>query len=301
MKKIFFVFALLLPILLSVTADAKIRIVTTIPDLAALAQEVGQDLVAIDSIARGDQDPHYIEPKPSFALKLNQADLLIDVGLELESGWLPILLTQSRNPKIQPGNPGYLSASQGLRILEIPTGKIDRSQGDVHPDGNPHYWMNPENGLVIAKGIAERLAQIDSTHADQYRTNAIAFEARLRSKIAGWKKQTTSLRGKKIITHHKSFSYFVEWTGMDAVDQVEPKPGIPPTPSHILHLVNLITSQSIPLIITENYYDPKPSQELAARTGAKVLILPTSVGGEAGIKTYEDLLDVLIRKLGGNL
>ena len=292
-----FLFSVLM--LMPLTAAAKLKVVTTIPDFAALAKEVGQDLVEIETLARGDQDPHYLEPKPSYALKLNRADLLIDVGLELEVGWLPVLLTQSRNPHIQTGQVGHLTAAEGLAILEIPTGKIDRSQGDIHPQGNPHYWMKPQNGLEIAGRIAERLAKLDPTHADQYEENFRKFSVRLRQEIALWEKEMAPLKGEKIITYHKSFSYFVDWVGLNAVDQIEPKPGIPPAPAHILSLIERIQSEKIPIIITENYYDPKPSRELGQRTGAKVLILPTSVGGEAGIKTYEDLFEVLIERLKG--
>ncbi|HSA60069.1 MAG TPA: metal ABC transporter substrate-binding protein [bacterium] len=277
------------------------KVVGSIPDLAALAREVGGDLVETQTIARGDQDPHYLEPKPSFALMLNKADLLIEAGLELESGWLPVLITQSRNPKIQPGQNGFLNAAQELNILEIPTGPVDRSMGDVHPEGNPHYWMNPRNGLVIAKKIAQRLGELDPANASKFTGNYADFEKRLSDRIATWEKEAAPFRGKKVITHHKSFSYFVDWTGLKVEGLIEPKPGIPPNPSHLLSLIQLIQTEKIPLIITENYYDPKPSRELAEKTGAKVLILPTSVGGEPGIRTYEDLFEALIGRLKGAL
>lgn len=284
-----------------VRAFAKLKVVASIPDFSALAQEVGGDLVEAQTIARGDQDPHYLEPKPSFAILLNKADLLIQAGLELEVGWLPVLITQSRNPKIQPGSQGFLNAAEGVNILDIPTGSVNRSMGDVHPDGNPHYWLNPKNGLIIAKKISERLAQLDPANAAKYAGNEKAFEQRLTQKIAQWEKEVAPLKGKNIVTQHKSFTYFVDWTGMTVTGLIEPKPGIPPSPAHLLSLIQLIQSEKIPLIITENYYDPKPSNELAEKTGAKVLFLPTSVGGEAGIKTYEDLFDSLIQKLKGAL
>lgn len=279
------------------TTFAKLKVVTTTPDLAALTQEVGKDWIDIQSIARGDQDPHYLEPKPSYAVTLNRADLLIDVGLELEIGWLPVLLTQSRNPKVQPGQPGHLTASEGLPLLEIPTGPVDRSQGDIHPFGNPHYWLNPHNGLIIAKNITERLSQLDPSNAPTYQANFQDFSKHLIEKIQSWEKETVSLRGKEIITYHKSFSYFVNWTGLKVADVIEPKPGIPPSPAHILSLIELIKARKILLIITENYYDPKPSRELGQRTGSHVVFLPTSVGGEASVKRYEDLFDYLLKKL----
>ncbi|MBI3541333.1 MAG: zinc ABC transporter substrate-binding protein [Deltaproteobacteria bacterium] len=298
MKKIILLFTMLL---FSVTASAKLKVVTTLPDFAALAQEVGGDLIEVTTLARGDQDPHYLEPKPSYALTLNKADLLIDAGLELEVGWLPVLLTQCRNPKIQSGQPGHLTASSGFRILEIPEGRIDRSAGDVHPDGNPHYWLNPNHGLIIAKNIAARLSDLDPANASRYEQNFAAFSTRLKAKISAWEKDLAAFKGKKIVTYHKSFSYFVDWSGLEVVDLIEPKPGIPPSPAHILGLIEKIKAEKIPLIITENYYDPKPSRELSQKTGAKLLLLPTSVGGEAAIKTYDDLFETLVKKILGAL
>src|SRR3989338_3811420 len=168
MKKIFL---LLLIMVMPNPAQAKVNIVATIPDLAAIAKEIGGDLVNVESIVRGDQDPHYLEPKPSYAVKMNKADLLIEVGLELEVGWLPVLLTQSRNPKIQRGAPGYLDASRDIPVIEIPTGKVDRSMGDVHPLGNPHYWLDPRNGPIIAREIAAKLGALDPSNRAAYQNN----------------------------------------------------------------------------------------------------------------------------------
>lgn len=284
-------------LLIPFNAFAKLKVVTTLPDLASLVQSVGKDLVDVKSIARGDQDPHFLEAKPSYAVLLNQADLLIEVGLDLESGWLPLLMTQSRNPNIQVGQKGYLNASEGLEILEIPTGNVDRSMGDVHPNGNPHYWLDPRNGLYISSRIAKKLGELDPANAAQYSQNQQAFQNQLKNKIDAWSKQLLSIRGKKIITHHKSFSYFVNWASLQGVGYVELKPGIPPSPSHLLSLIDLIKRDHIPLIITENYYDTKPSKQIAEKTGAKLLILPTSVGGEPTVKTYEELFEFLINKI----
>ncbi|MBI2067513.1 MAG: zinc ABC transporter substrate-binding protein [Deltaproteobacteria bacterium] len=298
MKKIFLTALILL---LPLTTSAKLKIVTTIPDLAELVRKVGGDAVEVKSLARGDQDPHYLEPKPSYTVLLNQADLLIEVGLELEIGWLPVLLTQSRNPKMQLGQPGHLIASDHLRILEIPTGPIDRSMGDVHPMGNPHYWMNPKNGLIIAKNIADRLGRLDPTHATTYAENFKTWESSFSKRITQWEKELASVRGRTVITHHKSFSYFVDWADLKVEGLIEPKPGIPPTPSHILYLIDLIKTERIPLIITENYYDPKPARELSEKTGSKFLVLPTSVGGDSGVDSYEGLFQFLIEKMKGAL
>jgi zinc/manganese transport system substrate-binding protein len=169
--------------------------------------------------------------------------------------------------------------------------------GDVHPEGNPHYWLNPHNGLIIAQHIASRLSGLDPSNAVIYRSNFAEFQKRLTDKISGWERDLGGTRGKSIITYHRSFSYFVDWAGLKVADVIEPKPGIPPSPSHILSLIDVIKGQKIPLIITENYYDPKPSKEISEKTGARVLLLPTSVGGEPGIKTYEDLFGALVRSI----
>ncbi len=295
MKKLFLV--LLSFLVFTNSAYAKLNVVATTTNLAAIASEVGGDLISLKTLARGDQDPHFMEPKPSFVAAVGQADLVIAVGLDLEIGWLPVLLTQSRNPKIQKGNAGYMESSEGIPALEIPTGGIDRSMGDVHPFGNPHYWLNPNNGIIIASTIAKKLGELDAAHADQYKANATKFEETLRAKIAGWNQEIASLRGQQIITYHKSFSYFMDWTGLKQGGYLEPKPGIPPNPSHLMELIDSVQKQKIPLIIAENYYDPKPGKELAEKTGAKYLILATSVGGDKGINNYFDLFDYLISKI----
>ncbi|MBF0491452.1 MAG: zinc ABC transporter substrate-binding protein [Deltaproteobacteria bacterium] len=295
MKKIIlFLFCILF---FSSPSFAKLKVVTTTPDLANLAQEVGKEFIEVKSIARGDQDYHFLEPKPSYIVQASQADLLISVGLELEVGWLPVLLTQSRNPKIQTSEKGFLDASQNIPVMEIPTARVDRSMGDVHPLGNPHYWLNPNNGILIAQAIAQRLSELDSAHASDYNQNFLNFKNQLSAKIANWQKQLANLKGKKIITQHKSFSYFTDWTGLQVSGFVEPKPGIPPNPGHLLELIALIQKEKVPLIVTENYYDTKAAQELSQKTGSKLLILPTSVGGEANIKNYSDLFENLISKI----
>ncbi|MBI2340558.1 MAG: zinc ABC transporter substrate-binding protein [Deltaproteobacteria bacterium] len=298
MKK--FILLLMLAIF-PLSANAKVNIVTTTTDLAAIAREVGGELVSVESICRGDQDPHYLEPKPSYVVKMNRADLFVEVGLDLEIGWLPVLMTQSRNPKIQRGSTGYLDASRDIPVIEIPAGKVDRSMGDIHPLGNPHYWLDPRNGLIIAREVADKLSVLDPANQPAYRDNLATFESRLKSRIAAWQSLAASLRGKDIVTHHKVFSYFANWLGITIADVIEPKPGIPAPPSHITSLIDLIKSRQIHLIVSENYYDPKPSWELGKKTGAVVRDLATSVGGETGVTTYEGLFDYLIGELKGAL
>lgn len=276
---------------------SRMNVVTTIPDLAAIAKEVGGDLVEVKSLARGDQDPHYLEPKPSYALLMNRADLFILVGLQLEVGWVPVLLTQSRNPNIQNGSPGHLNASEGVSIMEIPEGPIDRSLGDVHPEGNPHYWLDPRNGLIIGKNIMERLITLDPDGKNGYEQNFLAFQKRLTGKINEWVMKVARFKGQKVITHHKSFSYFVSWAGLNVMGFIEPKPGIPSPPGHVHSLIQLIKKEPISLILTENFYNAKYARQLAEKTGARALILPGMVGGEKGIETYADLFDHLIGQI----
>lgn len=298
MKKIFLIITLLsLPNLVY----AQLNVVTTTTDLAAIVSAIGGNLINLKTLARGDQDPHFLEPKPSFVATVGQADLLISVGLELESGWLPVLVTQSRNPKIKKGAPGYMEASEGIPLLELPTGPVDRSMGDVHPFGNPHYWLNPNNGLIMADHMVKKLSELDPANTTTFIANAEKFKAALNAKMIIWNQQLAPLRGTAIITYHKSFSYFMDWAGLKQAGYLEPKPGIPPSPSHLLELVATIEKQQVPLIVSENYYDPKPGKELADKTGVKYVVLSTSVNGDVGTDNYFALFDYLISKFTENL
>jgi zinc/manganese transport system substrate-binding protein len=284
-------------------AFAKLQVVATTEDLAAIAREIGKDQIDVTAISKGYQDPHFVDPKPSFLLKLGRADLMIIVGMELEVGWLPPLLQNARNSKILPGNAGYLDASEGCHVLQKPTGTVDRSMGDVHPFGNPHYWTDPENGRVIAKHIAEKLSALDRSNAAQYAANLKQFEDRLSAKEKEWNTIAASFKGVKVITYHNSWPNFAEVFGLNIVNHVEPKPGIPASPAHVQDLINQIKRDKIPLLLIEPYFDEKLPQKIAAETGAQMLLFPPSVGGVKEIKTYFDLFDYdlnLIKKsLGG--
>jgi zinc/manganese transport system substrate-binding protein len=272
-------------------AAGKIKIVTATSDLAALAQEVGGDRVEVESIAKGYQDPHFVEAKPSYLLKLRQADLLVVVGLQLEIGWLPPLITQSGNSRIQVGGPGYLDASQFAEILEKPTGEVTRAQGDVHPFGNPHYWLDPENGRRVAKGIADKLGELRSSDAGYFNQNFEAFSQRLTDASKKWLAEMEPYRGRKVITYHRSWPNFLKFFGLVTVGEIEPRPGIPPTPSHTLELINLVKREHVSVILVEPYFDPKTPQSIARETGAQAVIMPPSVGGEKEITDYFKLFD----------
>jgi len=278
-------------------AENKLNIITATTDLAALAQEIGGDKVDAESIARGYQDPHFVEAKPSFLLKLRHADLLIVVGLELEIGWLPPLISQSTNPKIQVGAPGYFDASRFARILEIPTGVVTRAEGDVHPLGNPHYWLDPDNGLRIAKGIQTKLSEMRPNDATYFAQRYDSFEQRLKQAEQKWLAEMKPYAGRKVVTYHRSWPNFSEHFGLDVVGYVEPRPGIPPSPQHTVELIGMMRRDSVKIIVVEPYFDLKTPNAIARDTGAQVVVLMPSVGGEKEITDYFKLFDYDIAKL----
>ncbi len=272
-------------------AASKMNVMTSTEDLASLAREVGGDKVNAEAIAKGYQDPHFVEPKPSFLLKLQKADLLAVVGLQLEIGWLPPLQTQSRNAKIQVGGTGYMDMSQYCQILEIPKGQVTRAMGDVHPLGNPHYWLDPENGRRIAKAFADRFSQMDTADASYFQQRYADFDKRLSTAEKGWEAKMAPFRGRKVITYHRSWPNFCERFGLEVVDYVEPRPGIPPTPSHTLEVINTMKSQGIHVILVEPYFDLRTPNSIAQQTGGEVAVLLPSVGGVKQVTDYFQLFD----------
>jgi zinc/manganese transport system substrate-binding protein len=275
----------------------KLNVMTSTTDMAALTQEVGGDKVNVDSIAKGYQDPHFVEAKPSFLLKLRQADLLISVGLQLEIGWLPPLITQSGNPRIQVGAGGYLDASQFAQILEIPQGTVTRAEGDVHPLGNPHYWLDPDNGRRIAKGIAGKLGDLDPGDAAYFQQRFQDFDKRLSAAEQKWDGEMKPYRGRKVVTYHRSFPNFAQHFGLDVIGYVEPRPGIPPTPSHTLELIQLMKRENAKVVLVEPYFDLKTPQSIGRATGAQVIVYLPSVGGEKQVTNYFELFDYDINLL----
>lgn len=293
--------SLLLGLFLSLPSVGRggINIITATEDLASIAREVGGDRVKVESIARGYQDPHFVEAKPSFIIKLHSADILIVVGRELEIGWLPPLIQQSRNAKIQVGAEGYFDASLIARILEIPTGQITRAMGDVHPLGNPHYLTDPDNGLRVAKGILDKLSEMRPADASYFAGRYSAFETRIKEAEKKWDAQMAPYKGLKVVTYHRSFPNFAERFGLDVVGYVEPRPGIPPSPSHTIDLIREMKRLQVKILLIEPYFDLKTPDSIGRETGARVLVFPPSVGGVKEITDYVSLFDYDIGLLIG--
>jgi len=290
-QRIFLAIVTLLLATSSSFAQAKLNVVSTTEDLAAIAREVGGDRVTVEAIARGYQDPHFVEAKPSFILKLQKADLLIVVGRELELAWLPPLITQSRNAKIQVGGPGYLDASMQARILDVPQGQITRAMGDVHPTGNPHYWLDPENGKIVAREIADKLGELRPADRALFSQRAADFSNRVTAAEKRWQAMIAPYKGTKVVTYHRSLPNFAERFGLNVIGYVEPRPGIPPTPQHTLDVINEMKQQNVKLVLVEPYFDLKTPNSIGRATGAEVLVMPPSVGGVKEITDYFKLFD----------
>jgi ABC-type Zn uptake system ZnuABC Zn-binding protein ZnuA len=292
--------AVLLGAQLAPARGAELLVVTTTEDLAAIAREVGGERVEVKSIARGTEDPHFIAAKPSYMLELRRADLFVQVGLELEIGWVPLLLEGSRNRSIQPGSAGYVDASEGIATLEVPTAAT-RAAGDVHPFGNPHYWLDPENGITIARSILAGLVRIDAAGRPAYEAAYRDFEERLRARIAEWQEELRPLRGTRLVSYHRAWAYFEQRFGLRFAGELEPKPGIPPSPRHLAELTRRIEAGEIDALVHGPYYNPKPVLELGRRTGLPVVALPLGVGGAPGVDTYFDLFDHIVTALRRSL
>ncbi len=272
MIRIFFVF--IFATFLSTTRPAEqLQVVATLPDLGAIVAEVGGSAIRLNTLAQPSEDPHFVDPKPSFAKLLNKADLLVEGGADLEVGWLPPLVQNARNPRILPGQTGRISGSEGVEIKEKPAGPVDRSQGDVHPLGNPHYLMDPLNGPVVARNFAERLGKMQPPNATLFRQNADAFQKVVMGKMDGWSKGLASLKGIKVITYHRSFTYFLDRFGLELFDTIEPKPGIEPSPSHIASLINRGKAAGVKLIIIEENRPRKTAERVAKDLGAQLVVV----------------------------
>jgi zinc/manganese transport system substrate-binding protein len=282
-------------------ARAELRIVTTTTDLAYFALTIGGNRVHVEAICQGAQDPHFVQARPSYMVTLSRADLVIAIGLELEVGWLPSLLQGARNPAINPGHKGYLEAATAIHAIDVPQGAVDRSRGDIHPFGNPHFWLDPLNAKLAAHAIADRMVQLDAADAKLFRANEAAFEKRIDQKMQQWTAKMAPFKGTKITSYHATFNYFHYRFGLDDIGYLEDRPGIPPSPAHLVDLIARMRTQHVPVVFHESFYDQSTSNMVGARAGAKVLVLPTSVGGASGTDTYERLIDYLITHFIGAL
>src|SRR5258706_10855611 len=295
MKRISILTTLFIGILLSANAGT-IKVVTTIPDLKSIAELIGGNKVSVSSIATGYQNPHFVDPKPSYIISLSKADVFVTVGLDLETGWSPQLLTSSRNNKIQKGSAGYVDASVGVTLYQVPS-SLNRGEGDIHIYGNPHYWLDPMNGKVIARNIANGLERVDPSNKAFYEANLQAFFTKIDTKMKEWQTRIAPYKGSKIIAYHNEWVYFETRFGLKIVDFMEPKPGIPPSPSQMVKVINEIKANSIKVIISSPYFTTSSSDVVTKQTGAKELTLATSVGGFDTIKNYFDLFDYDINQL----
>ena len=272
-------------------ATAKVKVVTSTSDLASITQLIGGDAVEVTSIARGTSDPHFVEVLPSYMVRVQKAALYFKLGMDIDR-WAAPIIDGSRNGKLV-----VVDCSENIVPIEVPTGKVDASMGDVHPRGNPHYWLDPDNGAIIAATIADALEQVDPAHTDQYRENLDEFKAELAASKSRWSESARALQGMKIVTYHNSWPYFARAFGIEIDDFVEPLPGIEPTPSHTAQVIDVMKSQGIHVIGVEPYFSKRTPDTIARATGAKVVDLPPSVGGAPGADDYFSLFDVLIQRL----
>src|SRR5450432_2413704 len=286
---------LLSGIFLSANAGT-IKVVTTTTDLKSITELIGGNKVSVQSIATGYQNPHFVDPKPSYIISLSNADLFVTVGLDLETGWSPQLLSSSRNAKIQKGSPGYVDASEGIGLLQVPS-SLNRGEGDIHIYGNPHYWLDPMNGKVIARNITSGLERIDPANKAFYEANLGAFLTKIDIKLKEWEAKLAPFKGTKIIAYHNEWVYFERRFALEIVDFMEPKPGIPPSPSQLVKVIKEVMADKIKVIISSPYFTTSSSDVVSKQTGAKELTLATSTGAFPNIKNYFDLFDYDIDQL----
>jgi zinc/manganese transport system substrate-binding protein len=281
-------------------ARAELRVLATVPDLAAVAREVGGTSISVQAMSLPTQDPHFVDPRPSLALQLNRADLVLLVGLDLEIGWLPTLLVGARNPAIQTGSRGYLDCSQFVHRLELPRGPIDRSMGDIHPGGNPHYMVDPRAAAAVATGIADRLAELDPSHAARYHQNLQAFQQRLAAARKRWEAQMAPFHGQAFIEYHKTLAYLADWLGLEEFGAAEPKPGLPPNPSHVAQLLVRARVRKVSAVIQEDRYPEATSRLLAEKIPARFIPIPGGTDFQHG-QSYVDYVEQVVQRIASGL
>ena len=298
MKRILLTF--LFSIALTFSVQAKLKVVATLPDFAALAREIGDDKVDITTLAKATEDAHFVDARPSFVVGLRNADVLIDGGAELEIGWLPPLLQNARNPKIEVGKPGRVQASQGIRLMNVPT-NVTRAAGDVHALGNPHFAIDPIIAKAIALHIAQAFSAIDPPNAGFYDANYKKFEATINAKLQEWGTKLLPFKGQSVVAYHDSWVYFAHRFGLNIDIFLEPKPGIPPSPSHLAEVIQQMKAQHIKAILVEPYHNRKIAEKVAESTGAKVVDFAQFPGALPDTDTYVKLIDVLVDRLAAAL
>ena len=291
-----FLFAVLVASLTTTSAHAALRVFACEPEWAAVAHEIGGDKVEATSATTPDQDVHYIQARPSLIAQVRRADLVFCTGADLEVGWLPVLLRQAGNGKVQPGQPGFLEAASAVQLLEVPT-SVDRSQGDIHPFGNPHIQTDPRNIGKVAAALGERLSKLDTANAKFYEQRARDFAQSWDRSVEKWTELAKPLRGMQIVTHHRSYVYLEHWLGIEEVGNLEPKPGIEPTTGHLAELLDQMHSKNVKAIVRSSYQDSRASDWLSGRTGVKAIVLPHTVGSVPGTDTLAAMFDVMIARL----
>jgi len=286
----------LMGLLLPASAWAKLRVVTTTTDLRWLTEQVGGDLVEAESFSTGDQDLHFVEPRPSMVMRMRKADVFVKIGLDQDM-WADSLVAASRNARVVYGSSGYVDTSVGIERLQIPKNKVDAAMGDIHVFGNPHYWLDPANAAVISKNILDGLSRNDPENAAVFAENQKRFLAALEEKLKEWEKKAGPLKGLKIVTYHNSWVYFAKRFGLELFGNIEPKPGLPPSPAHLERLIGAMKSDGARVIMAESFYPLKGPKMVAEKTGAKLIVVPSSVGGLPEIKGYFDVFDYVLDHL----
>ncbi len=289
-------FLLLGLLLLSQAGQARLRVFSCEPEWVALARMLGADRFQVFSATNAQQDVHYIQARPGLIARLRRADLLVCTGAGLEVGWLPVLLRRAANPRVRPGTLGYFEAASAITLLEKPQ-RLDRAEGDIHPEGNPHIQLDPHNILAVARALGQRLQRLDSTHAQDYRQALAAFEQRWQRAMADWEKRAAALRGLPIVVHHDGWIYLERWLGLKQIGSLEPKPGVPPTSAHLSRLLTQLKTTPAAVIIRAPFQDPRPAQWLHRKTGIPVRVLPFTVGGNPDARDLFGLFDSTLAQL----
>ncbi|MDF7809402.1 metal ABC transporter substrate-binding protein [Pontiellaceae bacterium B12219] len=292
---------ILLALLVGTSAIAlakQVEVVTTTSTLASIVEIVGAEHTSITAICTGKQDPHHLQARPKYVMMARNADLWIRTGMDLEIGWEMPVINGSRNRNIRPGQSGHLDTSEQIQKLEVPdAGMLSRAMGDVHAQGNPHYLIDPENAKIVSQVIAERLGMLDPEHAAVYAENAAAFGEEIDRRMVDWKAQMEPLNGKSIVTYHKSWIYFTNRFGIDIAIELEPKPGVPPSPSHLTQVVETVRAKQIGIILQEPWYSTKAAKRVADKTDARIVIAPTDTGGDPEGNGYFELIDLIINRI----